>query len=79
MNKSGIRITEEGDFKQYYSVKTVAKMFDVSEKTIRRLLQNRNLTIIRIGTNIRIPETELSKLFIEKPSTNTIMNKLLLD
>ncbi|MBT7884863.1 MAG: hypothetical protein HN641_13630 [Candidatus Marinimicrobia bacterium] len=54
-------------------------MFDVSEKTIRRLLQNRNLTIIRIGTNIRIPETELSKLFIEKPSTNTIINKLLLD
>ena len=78
MNKSGIRITEEGSFEQYYSIKIVAKMFEISEKTLRRIIKDREIELIRIGGSIRLSESEIPKLFEKEPSVVSITNKFIL-
>ena len=78
MNKSGIRITEEGAGQQYYSVKTVAKMFEISEKTLRRIIRDREIELIRIGGSIRLSESEISKLFETVPSVESITKNFIL-
>ncbi len=78
MNKTGIRTTEKGTYKQYYSVKRVANMFEISEKTLRRIIRNRKIELIRIGGSIRLSESEIPKLFEELPSAELTINKFIL-
>ena len=78
MYKSGIRKTEEGSFEQYYSIKIVAKMFEISEKTLRRIIKDREIELIRIGGSIRLSESEIPKLFEIEPSVVSITNKFIL-
>lgn len=47
---------------QYYRLAKVALLFDVSEKTLRRMITNRQLKAKRIGGSIRIPHDELTKI-----------------
>ena len=50
---------------QYYRLAKVAELFDVSEKTLRRMIVNRQLKAKRIGGSIRIPHEELMKVVRE--------------
>lgn len=50
---------------QYFRLSKVARMLDLSEKTLRRMIANRQLKAKRIGGSIRIPHEELSKIIKE--------------
>ena len=41
---------------QMYSLSTVAKMWDMSVKTLRRLLREADIELLRIGRNIKVKE-----------------------
>lgn len=79
MMKSGIRSTEADTCEQYYSIKTVAKMFEISESTLRRVLRDRGIQVVRIGGSVRISNSDIENLFEVVPSikdlTNTILNE----
>jgi excisionase family DNA binding protein len=42
------------------SVNKVAVQLDVSEKTVRRLIADRQLPVCRVGRQLRISETDLA-------------------
>jgi len=44
---------------RYLTVSEVAREFAVSERTIRRLISRKELTIVRVGSAIRIPADAL--------------------
>lgn len=60
-DKDGIRIMKNGSSMQYYSIKSVARMYETSEKTIRRLIMGKNIRVVRVGRCIRIPESEVQR------------------
>lgn len=47
---------------QYFSIATLASRFEVSEKTIRRMITEGRIKAFRIGGTIRIPHAELAKI-----------------
>ncbi|MEK7727561.1 MAG: helix-turn-helix domain-containing protein [candidate division KSB1 bacterium] len=47
---------------QYYRLAKVARLFDLSEKTLRRMITNHQIKAKRIGGSIRIPHEELAKI-----------------
>lgn len=55
----------EGAFPQLISVRTLAEHMSVSTKTVRRLIDNGQLPVHRIGGQIRIAETDAAR-FIAK-------------
>jgi len=46
----------------YYSVATLAERFELSEKTIRRMITEGKLKAKKIRGSVRIPHDELAKL-----------------
>ena len=50
---------------QYFSIATLAERFELSEKTIRRMITEGRLKAKRICGSIRIPHTELAKIIQE--------------
>lgn len=50
---------------KYYRLKTLAATFDISEKTLRRMITEGRLKAKRIGGSIRIPHAELIKIIQE--------------
>jgi excisionase family DNA binding protein len=57
--------THEQSWARLYSVSTVAGRLDVSEDTVRRLINRGDLTAIRIGTAVRVAAAELDS-FLER-------------
>ncbi|MBT4034825.1 MAG: helix-turn-helix domain-containing protein [Candidatus Marinimicrobia bacterium] len=47
---------------QMYSLKSAAKLLDISVKTLRRLLGDSNIQIFRVGQSIRLKESDLKQL-----------------
>ena len=47
---------------KYFSIATLAERFELSEKTIRRMITEGRLKAKRIRGSIRIPHTELAKI-----------------
>lgn len=47
---------------KYYRLKTLAATFDISEKTLRRMITEGKLKAKRIGGSIRIAHSELNKI-----------------
>ena len=50
---------------KYYGLKTLAETFDISEKTLRRMITEGRLKAKRIRGSIRIPHAELPKIIQE--------------
>ena len=50
---------------QHYSLKNVAEMLSVSEKTVYRWVYERKLKAHRIAGSVRVPKTELLKIIKE--------------
>ena len=50
---------------QFYSLSTLAAMWDMSTKTIRRMIQNGRLKPKRINGSVRIPHSEIVKCIDE--------------
>ena len=53
-------------------------MFEISEKTLRRIINDREIELIRIGGSIRLSESEIPKLFEKELSVVSITNKFIL-
>ena len=64
MKNTGIRTITEVLSEQHYSPKTISKIYETSERTIRRLIILNNVKIVRVGRCIRIPESELQKIAV---------------
>jgi excisionase family DNA binding protein len=47
---------------RYYSISSIADKWDVSQKTIRRMINSGKIQAKRIGGSIRIPHSELAKI-----------------
>jgi len=47
---------------QMYSLPTVAKMWDMSVRTLRRLLKNADIEIHKIGSRMKVKESDLLQL-----------------
>ena len=62
---------------QHYSINSAAKLLDVSSKTIRREIKRKNLNVSRIAGRIRIPESEVSKILLNKISPIELATKIL--
>jgi hypothetical protein len=54
---------------QMYSLPTVAKMWDMSVRTLKRLLKEANIELHKIGPSFKVKESDLQQLII---STNEI-------
>ncbi len=53
---------------QMYSLKSVAKLLDVSVKTVRRLIHRNNIITYTVSSRMRMKESDLIQLItIEKP------------
>jgi excisionase family DNA binding protein len=61
----GSRTHETTEGTRLYSVRTVANLLDVSQDTVRRLIERRELAAIRIGSAIRIEAADLES-FIKR-------------
>ena len=55
---------------QMYSLQTAAKLLEISVKTIRRLVRKNGIKTYRVGTGIRISQTDLEKLVLPIKSIN---------
>jgi len=56
---------QAGDCKacqKYYSIATLAERFELSPKTLRRMITDGRLKARRIGGSIRVPHSELAKI-----------------
>ncbi|MBT4361243.1 MAG: helix-turn-helix domain-containing protein [Candidatus Marinimicrobia bacterium] len=49
---------------QMYSLPTVAKMWDMSVRTLRRLLMEANIDLHKIGSRMKVKESDLLKLIV---------------
>lgn len=49
---------------QLYSYKRAAKLLDISERTLRRLLKENNLSVAYVGRSVRILESSVKKLIV---------------
>ncbi len=47
---------------QMYSLPTVAKMWDMSVRHLRRLLKNADIELYKIGTGMKVKESDLLRL-----------------
>ena len=52
--------------KRFYRVDETSKIFDVSDKTVYRLLGSGELLALRIRGSIRIPRSEIERYIKEK-------------
>jgi excisionase family DNA binding protein len=51
---------------QYYTMKEIAEMMRVSEKTVKRMIRDRELRAVKFRGSTRIPYSELIKSIKEK-------------
>ena len=51
--------------RKYYKLSTLSDMFEISEKTLRRMIADRRIRAVRIGGSVRIPHAELGKIVQE--------------
>jgi excisionase family DNA binding protein len=50
----------EHQIEQMFSLDSAAELLDISTKTLRRLLREKNIPTYRVGSNIRITQRDLS-------------------
>ena len=60
--KSLYDLERDSRVKQYYKIKAVAKLLDLSEKTIRRWIREGKLKAVKIGGSIRISKDEIANI-----------------
>jgi excisionase family DNA binding protein len=47
--------------KEMYKIKEVAKILDISERTVYRLMELKKIKAVRVGGQWRIPRVEIEK------------------
>ena len=52
----------ENQVEQMFSLDSAAKLLDISTKTLRRLLREKQVSTYRVGSNLRITQRDLSML-----------------
>lgn len=61
---------------QMYSLPTVARMWDMSVRHLRRLLKNADITLYKVGTGLKVKESDLLRL-ISSSDENAEMDSYL--
>ena len=61
--------------KEYYLIPEVAEIFGVSESTVKRLIRDKTLSIIKLRGCTRIPRTDIENLKKRKKSRSTRVRK----
>jgi excisionase family DNA binding protein len=55
-------VTDGGPSRLYFTIAEVAELFNISTKTVRRLIARGELRAVRIGGKHLIPATEVARL-----------------
>ena len=55
---------------QMYSLPTVAKMWDMSVRTLKRLLKEADIDLHKIGRSLKVKEADLLQLIISTKEIN---------
>ena len=58
----------ENQVEQLFSLNSAAEMLDVSTKTLRKLIRDKDITTYRVGSNLRIKQSDLS-ILVERQLT----------
>jgi len=61
-----VTLDQEGEFHlcQMYSLNSAANLLDISTKTLRRLIRERDLQTYRVGSNIRLNQMDITSLIV---------------
>lgn len=59
---------------QLYSLQSAAKKLDVSVKTVRKEMRRKGIHVMKVGSRIRISESDLEKLVTDIRMTLPDMN-----
>lgn len=62
---------------RYFSIETLAKMFDCSEQFFRNLVRDKKIGYVKLGRLVRIPYSEILTYAELVPSMNQNINQLL--
>ena len=58
----------ENQVDQLFSLNSAAEMLDISTKTLRKLIRDKDITTYRVGSNLRIKQSDLS-ILVERQLT----------
>jgi len=62
---------------RYFSIETLAKMFDCSEQFFRNLVRDKKIGYVKLGRLVRISYSEILTYAEHIPSINQNINQLL--
>jgi excisionase family DNA binding protein len=61
---------------QFYSLSSAAKKLDISIKTIRRLIQEHSIDMFRVGSRLRIKESDLKRLAVKSFNFEDVLDEI---
>ena len=70
----GIRSMEK-----FYSLKTAAEMLNTSIRTLRRIIKTEDIEVYKVGSRLRLSESQVKSMIKPQKSAKTIVDELLSD
>ena len=64
---------------RFYSLKHSAEMLDVSVRTLRRIIESGRLEVYKVGTRLRLSESQIKSMIKTQKSAKTVVDELLND
>ena len=62
---------------RFYSLKSAAKMLDISIRTMRRIVENERIEVYKVGRRIRLSESQLKSMIKLQKPVKTIVDEIL--
>ena len=60
-----------------YSLKTAAEMFDISIRTLRRIIEKEDIEVYQVGTRLRLSESQVKSMIKTRKSATIVVDELL--
>ena len=60
-----------------YSLKTAAEMLDISIRTLRRIIENEDIEVYKVGTRLRLSESQVKSMIKPQKSAKTVVDEIL--
>ena len=57
---------------EYLSIKSVARLFDLSEEAVRSMIRRREVSFYKLGSRVRLLPKDIENLLIKHPSVDEI-------
>ena len=64
---------------RFYSLKHSAEMLDISVRTLRRIIESGRLEVYKVGTRLRLSESQIKSMIKPQKSAKTVVDELLND